>query len=333
MALPTVPTNFLVQPGNAQVYASWDHVASTGTVTYDLLRSADGVTFSTLVSTTGTNSYYDTSGQLGTQYWYKVAARTSAGQGGFSSVLSTTPVDFGQVSLGQIRLAAQQRADMVNSNYVTVQEWNSYITKSYHELYDLLIQTYGDEYYAASTAFVTDGRSPASYPLPKRLYKLLGVDLSVGAANNNGWLTLKKYTFLSRNRYVYGNTPVSFIGVMNLRYRMIGSNVEFIPVAQSGQTIQLHYIPRPATLLADSDILDGISGWDELVVIDAAIKALQKEESDVTVLVAQKMLITKRIEEAAQNRDVGLSEQATDVRRLDGMYFDDTFGGGPSGGF
>lgn len=327
--LPNVPANFLVQAGNAEVYLSWDPVASaTG---YTISRSPDGVTYSTLVTQTATN-YYDTTGVIGTEYWYVVLSTNANGNSSNSAPQTVTPVNYGQVSLGSIRLAAQQRADMVNNNFITKEEWNSYISKSYAALYDILVQTYGDEYYVATPyQFNTDGRYPALYPLPATFYKLLGVDLSI-SAGQNAWLTLKKFTFLERNKYIYGNTPVSWLGVLQLKYRLVGQNLELVPTPQANQTIQLWYIPRPSVLLADSDILDGVSGWDEYIVIDAAIKGMQKEESDVSVLMAQKAEIVHRIEAAASNRDVGEPERVTDSRSVTEGYWGGPFGDGPMGG-
>lgn len=331
MPIPNVPQNFLAQPGNGQIYLSW--TPSVGTTAYTIQRSADGVNYSDLVSTSS-SEYYDSSPTTGILWRYQVTAATSAGVSNPSDYSAAVLCQPGQISLYGARLAAQQRADMVNNDFVTTQEWNTFISKSYQELYDLLVQVYGDEYYAARPiSFTLDGRYPALYPLPNDFYKLLGADLAVGATQAGGWLTLRKFAFISRNQYIYGNSPANAYGVLQLRYRLQGNNIIFAPTPQTNQQIQLWYIPRPATLVADYQILDGISGWDDYVVVDAAIKAKDKEESDVTVLMAQKEALKRRIEAAASNRDAGESECATDVRRLDGGYWGDGPGGSPSGGF
>jgi hypothetical protein len=351
VAIPNTPDQFLVQTGNGNVFLSWRSVVgatsgSTGspagsTGYYDIQRSTDGLNFGR-IATINTPYFYDASSaangpSTGIIYWYQVAANGGSGQSSFTTPIATTVTNFGQTTLGAVRLAAQQRADMVNNGFVSTQEWNDYINHSYYELYDILIQTYGDEYYVATPySFSTDSRNPALYNLPNNFYKLLGVDLAIspnGSGTTNGWLTLKKHAFISRNRYIYGNTPVSFLGILQLRYRLVGGQIEFVPIPSSNQTVRLWYIPRPITLLSDSDVLDGISGWDEYVIVDSAIKALQKEESDCSLLMAQKGALLKRIEAAASNRDAGEPEVATDVRRLDGGYFSDPGGDGPSGGW
>lgn len=326
--LPTTPTNFLVQSGNGSVYLSWTLVVNT--TGYNILRSDDNITFSTLATQTAT-SYYDTTAVVGSLYYYAVQSVNANGTSSATASEVVTVVDYGEVSLGQIRLAAQQRSDQVNSNFVTTQEWNSYINHSYMELYDMLVAVYGDDYYVGTPfQFTTDGRVPSLYPLPPDLYKLIGVDLTL-SQSQSGYLTLKKFSFANRNKYIYGNTPVSFYGFIDMRYRLLGSNIELIPQPSSNQILKLWFIPKPPVLLADSDILDGISGWDEYVIVDAAIKAMQKEESDCSVLMAQKEALKLRIHGMAANRDAGMPEVVTDIRTLSG-YTGDMWGSGPTGG-
>lgn len=342
MAIPNVPSNVLVQPGNGQVFVSWTPsvgaisgstgVPSGSTGAYDILRSQDGGVNFSLLTSVNTNQYYD-SPSTGMLLYYSVRANGNNGQSNQSAPIVTTVVGFGQISLGQVRLAAQQRADLVNSDFVTTQEWNFYINKSYTELYDILIQVYADDYYVATPyQFNTDGRFPAIYALPNNFYKLLGVDLGLNP-NNNAYITLKKFPFIDRNSYLFGSAPAGFLGVNQLRYRVLNNNIWFIPQPQSNQQVQLWYIPRPVTLLADSDVLDGVSGWDEYIVVDAAIKAMQKEESDVSVLMAEKQALLMRITSAASNRDAGMSEVASNMRRLDGSYSYDPLVNGPIGGY
>jgi hypothetical protein len=86
-------------------------------------------------------------------------------------------------------------------------------------------------------------------------------------------------------------------------------------------------------LLKDTDFCDGVSGWTEYIIIDAAIKALQKEESDVTILAAQKMSMLDRIEAAAENRDAGEPDTLSDTRRYTDLYgFGSPSSDGPYGG-
>src|SRR5437868_757552 len=100
------------------------------------------------------------------------------------------------VSLGAMRIQAQQRADLENSGAISTPEWNQYLSQSYKELYDLLVAAYGNDYYvAAPYALTITGEQ--FYDLPSNFYKLLGVDLQYSAAPT-GWITLKRFEFIER---------------------------------------------------------------------------------------------------------------------------------------
>lgn len=327
MAIAGIPQNVYLQQGNGSAFLNWSLVA--GATSYSVNRSTDGVTFS-VVGSPSTNYYLDSTVTVGTNYYYQVASVNASGTSAYSAAQSIVPTNTADVSLGQLRLMSQQRADRVNSNFVTLPEWNSYINQSYFELYDLLIDTYEDYYVTGPTTLTTTGSNLIA--LPTNFYKLMGVDGSPGSSN--AFVTLKKFNFIARNRYIYPQLPNTLLGIFNPQYRLVGSNLMLIPTPQSGQTLQIWYIPKLTQLLQDTDILTGISGWSEYVICDAAIKALQKEESDVSVLMAQKMALIKRIEESAMNRDAGQPDTISDTRS-----FSDRWGGygglgwdGPYGG-
>lgn len=324
MAAPATPINVYVQQGNGQVYLSWD--ISAGASTYPVLRSTDGVTFAQIAAP-AVNNYLDTSVTLNTLYYYQVQA--SNGTASPSSPTQTViPAATGKLSLGQLRLMSQQRADRVNSNFVTLPEWNTYISQSAFELYDILTTLYEDYYLAEPYQFTTTG-SDNTYDLPPDLYKLQGVDLGL-STTNEARVTIHKFDFIERNRYVYPNITSTFLGVFNLRYRMMGDKIHFIPTPAGGQYINLWYIPRMTQPLQDTDVIDGVDGWTEYIVVDAAIKALQKEESDVSVLMAQKQALVDRIQSMAMNRDAGQPDTISNTR---GFGSRGSWGNGSDGSF
>lgn len=204
------------------------------------------------------------------------------------------------LTLAQLRTLCKQESDMVNSSFISDSEWNSYINQSYFELYDLMVQKYGDDYFSEQHNFVTDGTSYL-YPLPADFYKLLGLDLALSGSDDS-YVTIRRFNFADRNRYAVPNFQ-SFYGVTNMRYRLNGNDLWITPVPSGGQNMRLWYVPRLTPLAADGDTVDGISGWTEYIIVDAAMKAMAKEESDVTVLMARKTGLIQRIEAAAENRD------------------------------
>lgn len=330
MAVPGTPSQYFVQTANGTNYASW--ALTTGATSYKVQRSTDGVTYTTL-ATPSTPYYLDTAVTLGIQYYYQVAATNGSGDSPYTTPQFAVPTPSGEMCLGQMRLYAQQRADRVNSNFVTLPEWNVFLNQSLFELYDLLVEQYGEEYFTASAQFVTTGSNSQFYPLPDgqttfnnaitgaaykapAFYKLVGVDLGLNqsAQSNNGWVTVNKFNFIDRNKYFYPNTQSTIYGVFNMSYRLFGSQIEFIPAPSGNQPIRLWYIPRMTMLLQDTDTTtSGVSGWIEYVIVKAAYYALTKEESDTTSLVMQLAALQKRIEETAANRDAGMPDTISDV--------------------
>jgi cellulose 1,4-beta-cellobiosidase len=85
---PATPAGLSATPGNAQVALSWSAVS--GAASYNVKRSTDNVSYTTLTGVTGTG-YTDTSVSNGTQYWYVVSAVNSCGESQNSSAVSATP--------------------------------------------------------------------------------------------------------------------------------------------------------------------------------------------------------------------------------------------------
>ena len=215
------------------------------------------------------------------------------------------------ITLAQLRTEARQRADMENSEFVSDSELNGYINNSISELHDLLIQTYDGDYYVSEATFTTSG-SADSYALSSIItsgdfYKLRGVDAKL---NGTEWRTLKPFSFNERNRNNYVYTD---FGIAEVRYRLVGSNLRFTPVPDNNIYVKVWYIPVAQTLVNDSDSYDDLNNFSEYVILDVAIKMLDKEESDTTKLEAKKLQLMRRIEGAAGNRDAGEGEAVRDV--------------------
>jgi hypothetical protein len=308
-----------------------------------------------------------------------------------------------EVSLGSLRLQSQQRSDLENNPFVSTPEWNMFLSQSYKELYDKLVGAYGNDYYVAQ-AYQFNTSNAQFYPLPNgtptyqnvdggtaaKFYKLLGVDLQY-SASPSGWVTLRRFEMIERNKYAYPNTQVNWNGYTNMRYRLQGNNLYIVPIPMTGQLVQVWYIPAPTnlqfqlpsetTLLSpnvtlsdttgltvgmnvsglgvpdgttlltvastsvtmsanalssraqntlsfwnDSTLMEGISGWDEYVILSAAIKAQIKQEGDISGLAMQLKDVNDRVEALAEGRDAGQAFHVSDALGAGG--YGDGFGGG-----
>jgi hypothetical protein len=188
------------------------------------------------------------------------------------------------VTLAYLRQHAQERPDMVNATFIATSVWNDMINASASELYDLLTTVYED-YFSSSYDFSTLANT-SSYDLPTDFYKFLGLDQSVGSPQP---VTCQPYEMAERNRFQDFN--------------------------QANQKFSLLYVPACPRLVLDTDIFDGVNGWEEYIVVDVARKAKEKEESDTTELVNSKSALIKRIEDSAPNRNAGQPGRVTDIHR------------------
>ena len=346
--IPAVPGNFFVQMGNAQILLTWNLVP--GATSYQVERSTDGTTYSSIASPTA-NKYLDTAVTIGTQYFYRIASTNVNGTSGFNSMQANglpateIPTVSGQKSLYAVRLEAQQMADRVNSPFVSTPEWNTFINLAADELYDLITTVYED-YQMYQPVYFTTNNNQSTYNMPDGvtqftdasgntitpppIYKLAGIDLGLNNAAN-GFVTVSKYNFIDRNRYVFPNTASTIYGVFGLQYRFLGNQIRFIPQPSSNQPIGIWYIPRRVQLLQDTDISEGYNGWIRYVIVRAAKYALDKEESDTTRLDEELLFLKNRIEASAPNRDEGQADTVSDARSAQGYGPDGSSGGGWGG--
>lgn len=221
------------------------------------------------------------------------------------------------ITLAQLKSQARDRADMVNSQFVSDNELVNYINGSIAELHDLLIAAYDNDYFITEYTFSTVSGTD-SYALPADFYKLRGIDSRVGA---DQWFTLQPFNFNERNSK---NELLSYLAYgNNFRYRIMGSDLIFSPVPQGVYSIKLWYIPVATKLSSDSDTLNDLNQFSEYVIVDAAIKMANKEEADVSVLAAQKAELKRRIEVMAQNRNADKSESISDIyaENLDYLWY------------
>lgn len=353
--IPYQPQNLEAQQADGNILITWN--GSLGATGYLVHRSTDGVNYSLLPDgTLGiVNSFLDELPGVGIKYWYKVAGTNSSGTSTYSSAVTMVAALPAEMSLGELRLRAQQTADRVNSNFVIPSEWNSMINLSYFELYDLIIGAYED-YFSDSIVYITTNGTTQNYPLPdgvtnffgdnwpstsadgdpaKAIYKLIGVDLGVNTSNN-AWVTLQRYDFVKRNTYVYPNSTSTIYGVYNMRYRWMGRYFNLIPTPSGNQQLRIWYAPRLTSLLQDTDLTTlGFSGWLRYVIVRAAKYALDKEEgTDTSKLDAEIMFLQGRIKAISQARDAGMPDTISETRQ-DPIYGGTGFagGGGAQGGW
>ena len=214
------------------------------------------------------------------------------------------------ITASDLKLRARQRADMENSEFVTDSELLYYVNNSYAELYDILVAKFEDYYVKNPPYEFTLAGNDYAANLPADFYKLRGLDRQSGS----DWYNLRLFQFEQRNDKLRGASPYE-----SLRYRVYGSQIIISPSDQASGTYKVWYIPKFTPLVSDSDTVDGVNGWEEYIVVDVAIKCLQKEESSTTTLEGMKKSLLVRINSMSANRDAGEPERVTDKSLRYGM--------------
>jgi hypothetical protein len=224
------------------------------------------------------------------------------------------------VTLATLKTQVREAANMENSQFVSDAELTRYIDLSYAELYDLLVKTF-ENYYTNSTPIpVTVASGANTIDLPGDFYKLVGIDVAFGSS----WYPIRTFEMAERGRWVNAN-KLAYVGLINIAYKIIGGKIVLYPESSSSGNYRYWYVPRRTPLTSDASVVDSVQGWHQYIVIDSAIKCLQKEESDISALMSEKQAMLERINQMAPNRDAGTPRKISDTTT---SYMGFGYGGG-----
>lgn len=187
---------------------------------------------------------------------------------------------------------------------VTDAEIVDYINEEYAELWDLLAQKHEDLLTKKATVTQASGKLPIPSDGLMRIRRL---------SHNSGDTEptyLKLVTLEEFDRYT--STTDDPVG-----YMLLDQALYPVPAPADGATYTLYYVPDCTALASDSTELPGgiVAKWEEYIVIGAAIKCMQKEESDATHLKMDKAAMQMRIKQSATDK-AGV-HRVVEVRRYD----------------
>jgi hypothetical protein len=168
------------------------------------------------------------------------------------------------VTREELRDRVRQRANVVSDNHVTDDELNDLINECITENWDLLVSCAPPDFYASTTTIsVSSGTS--AYSLPSDFYRLRAVQVQEG----------------------------------NDEYRPIGpiqdAEIQRYRTPDATSTVRMRYIHTAPLLTSDASTFDGVNGWGELVVMNAAIDVMNKRRQDPTMLMAKRDRFVERI--------------------------------------
>lgn len=199
----------------------------------------------------------------------------------------------------EIRLRYDLPSAFSASTFVTTTAVNAWINKSLQAYYAMLVECYGDNYFATNSTLSTTS-SQATTSLPSRFTKLLALH----------WLRATNDVVKLRPAGVdeirlYGYGAVSWTDYTP-RYRISGtSNLEWFPTPNAVYSVRCDYVALPADLSADGDTFDAGNGWEEWVILDVCRKVADKEEMNPSGWIQQRDDVERRIRTQAPDRDEG----------------------------
>lgn len=209
-------------------------------------------------------------------------------------------------TLGDMRSDVRLRADLVGNQFVTDSELNEYINQSLAELYDRLVGSRGQEYYAAEQVITTTGVE--AYALPATHYETLYVELEdSGTRFRLGSYSMHERASLIGSSASNPGRPVAF--------RILAGNITFLPAPTAGYTIRHWYVPACPRLASDSDSFDGVDGWEEYAIWRSVAYVQQKEQLDPSFALSFVTSLGQRIDRLAPFRATQNTERVTDVYR------------------
>lgn len=200
------------------------------------------------------------------------------------------------ITLAELRSDVRQRADVENDTHLSDAEINRYVSSSYSFLYGLLVRS-GEAYFENTQTITTTG--VATYALPADFYRMLRVRYRV---DSQSWARV-----IEADPNIIDRVTTN--GVRATWYRLVNNSIEFYPTPPSLQTYQLRYIPAAERLTGDNQSINGVNGWEELIVLDAAIKCLRKSDKQEMAagLERDRLLMLKNIEDLAYERSIASS--------------------------
>ena len=181
----------------------------------------------------------------------------------------------------------RKRSNMERSGFVSDDEITEYLNESGSELHDILIETYGDEYFSTTYSFAKSVTTV--HALPSDFYKLI----VLSASYSNRSYPIKKVNMLASARGVLNTIVESF---------------------------DLVYVPEYTPLALGTDVITVQDAWAEYIILGAAIKCLIKEESDPQALMLSFDKSEERIRRVAKSRDQGQPSAVIDVRSLTSRF-------------
>jgi hypothetical protein len=228
------------------------------------------------------------------------------------------------VYVSEILARARSRTGKTASTFVSEStDGIPWVDEAHRELYELLVTTYGDEYFmrTANLAVLADAASTSiaqldvgpggavepTYRLP---WKLVRVDVEFDDIR----VPMGQFSFSDA---VLDDTSHTWERGVDLRYRWSNTSLYWHPRPDAAQTVKVYFVPVVEELSLVGDTIEAVcEPWYEYLVACVALKIAQKERDSeaIQAFMAEKADIRARVIASAPARDIGQPQTIADVR-------------------
>ena len=203
--------------------------------------------------------------------------------------------------VGEVILAAQQQADMENSDFISQPEWKRYLHSVWGEHYSELVGS-GMRYYEKNLSFTgadlkDDGFGGGTLDLPRDYF----VHAFVDRAEGNRWVGLFELMSQERN-WLTGSSNSKPVA-----YAVIAQKLHIYPKPPDSASMKFVYVPQPKRLrfADDNEEIDVVTtDGEEFIVWAMVVKALMKEGTNPNHAMGERDRFLKRLQEWAHERSL-----------------------------
>lgn len=203
------------------------------------------------------------------------------------------------VLASEIITQARGLADQKGATFITDAEALANLAAHYGEWFDLILQE--DPDFFPATAYSIPITGATSYAVPSDFGSEVGVDRQDGTT----WSSLEPFQITERNLVDQGSGPAT-------RYRMNGEYVELRPTPTTG-TYRLIYHAVPNALTSAATSINGVAGWERLLVLSLAIDMKLKEGTDAMPLMNERTRFWDQLLARISRRHAAATKRIRDV--------------------
>jgi len=204
---------------------------------------------------------------------------------------------------------------MENSNFVSSAEWYRSLNTWNKRLWNKLVKADPDRYTKEQT--LTASGSTKDFDAPADYYGTVGI--AYASDGTQGLYIPIDRLFGDEEYKLLQNEPSTPVGY-TFRHNDATPTTPTIRILPPPDKNCIHrYVVAPVTLATDgtdsAELIAGISGFEEFIVIGMAIDAKIKEGSSVVQLRQSMAELTQEIDEMAENRSIDSAGHVHDTRK------------------